>query len=126
MSVTLTFQADTANVALARTLAAAMSARADLPIDQLEDVRLAVDEAVSQVILDAPADADVTCTFDVDVEGTDLGITISAPSASRAVPAQDTFSWTVLRALVESVTADVTDGVVTLRLQVRRHVPADA
>jgi serine/threonine-protein kinase RsbW len=124
MSVTLTFPADTANVALARTLAAAMSARADLPIDQLEDVRLAVDEAVSQVILDAPADADVTCTFDVD--GTDLGITISAPSASRAVPAQDTFSWTVLRALVESVTADVTDGVVTLRLQVRRHVPADA
>jgi serine/threonine-protein kinase RsbW len=124
MSVTLTFPADTANVALARTLAAAMSARADLPIDQLEDVRLAVDEAVSQVILDAPADADVTCTF--DVEGTDLGITISAPSASRAVPAQDTFSWTVLRALVESVTADVTDGVVTLRLQVRRHVPADA
>ena len=124
MSVTLTFPADTANVALARTLAAAMSARADLPIDQLEDVRLAVDEAVSQIILDAPADADVTCTFDVD--GTDLGITISAPSASRAVPAQDTFSWTVLRALVESVTADVTDGVVTLRLQVRRHVPADA
>ena len=124
MSVTLTFPADTANVALARTLAAAMSARADLPIDQLEDVRLAVDEAVSQIILDAPADADVTCTF--DVEGTDLGITISAPSASRAVPAQDTFSWTVLRALVESVTADVTDGVVTLRLQVRRHVPADA
>ena len=124
MSVTLTFPSDTANVALARTLAASMSARADLPIDQLEDVRLAVDEAVSQVILDAPAGSDITCTF--HVHGTDLDITISAPSASRTIPAQDTFSWTVLCALVETVTADVTDDIVTLRLQVRRHVPADA
>lgn len=124
MSVTLTFPSDTANVGLARTLAAAMSARADLPIDQLEDVRLAVDEAVSQIILDAPAGSDVTCSFDVD--GTDLDITISSTSASGTVPAQDTFSWTVLRALVETVTADVTDNVVTLRLNVRRHVPADA
>ncbi len=124
MSVTLTFPSDTANVGLARTLAASMSARADLPIDQLEDVRLAVDEAVSQVILDAPAGSDITCTF--DVHGTDLAITISAPTSSGTVPAQDTFSWTVLRALVETVTADVTGNVVTLRLSVRRHVPADA
>ena len=33
-TVTLTFRADNRNVALARTVAAAMSARADLPLDQ--------------------------------------------------------------------------------------------
>ncbi len=52
--VSLIFRAATRNAALARTVAAAMAARADLPLDQLEDVRLAVDEAVSQLILDAP------------------------------------------------------------------------
>jgi hypothetical protein len=51
-TVTLTFAARTNNASLARTVAATMSARADLPLDQLEDVRLAVDEAVTQSILD--------------------------------------------------------------------------
>jgi serine/threonine-protein kinase RsbW len=123
-TVTLTIPADTANVSLARTVAAAMSARADLPIDQLEDVRLAVDEAVSQVMLDAPPGSDVTCAF--RVSGSVLDITIAAASSSGQVPAQDTFSWTVLRALVDTVTAEVDDGVVRLHLHVRRHVPVDA
>jgi hypothetical protein len=49
-TVTLSFGAQTENVALARTLAATMSARAELPPDQIEDVRLAVDEVVRHVI----------------------------------------------------------------------------
>lgn len=124
-TVTLTFPADNRNVALARTVAAAMSARADLPLDQLEDVRLAVDEAVSQLILDAPAAAaDVTCTF--TLVGTQLDITVSAPTATGIPPATDTFSWTVLTALVDNVTASVAAGVVTLELHVVRQIPVDA
>ncbi len=123
-TVTLTFPADNRNVSLARTVAAAMSARADLPLDQLEDVRLAVDEAVSQLILDAPSAADVTCTF--SLEGTQLDITVSAPTITGIPPATDTFSWTVLTALVDDVTASVDAGVVTLELHVVRQIPVDA
>lgn len=122
--VTLSFAADTANVALARTVAAAMAARADLPIDQLEDVRLAVDEAVSQLIADAPDGAVVSCAF--ETTGLNLRIVVSAPSASGRTPARDTFGWTVLSALVDDVGAEVSDGVVTLDLRIARSVTVQA
>ncbi len=102
-TVTLTFAAEMRNVGLARTVAAAMSARADLPIDQLEDVRLAVDEAVTQLILDAPVGSEVSCTF-VIKEDT-LDVHVASPSLSGEPPSQDTFSWTVLSALVDDVHA---------------------
>jgi len=122
--VTLTFDADTRNVGLARTVAAAMCARTDLPIDQLEDVRLAVDEAVSQLIVDAPPDSTVTCIFRPEDHG--LDISLSSPSMSGNPPATDTFAWTVLIALVDDVTAQVADGVLTLVLHVVRGIPATA
>lgn len=119
--VTLTFDADTRNVGLARTVAAAMCARADLPIDQLEDVRLAVDEAVSQLIVDAPPQSTITCTFTEREAG--LEISLTSPSASGHVPPTDTFAWTVLTALVDDVSAQVSDGLLTLVLHVVRGIP---
>ena len=123
-TVTLTIPADTAYVALARSVAAAMSARADLPIDQLEDVRLAVDEALSQVIADAPPSSEITCAY--TVAGADLSITVAGASISGAVPSTGTFSWIVLRALVDDVSADVADGMLTVRLHVSRAVTVQA
>ncbi len=123
-TVTLTFPAQTGNVALARTLAAAMSARADLPLDQLEDVRLAVDEAVSQLIIDAAPGSDIACAF--TLMGDALDIVVSGTSTSGRTPDADTFSWTVMSALVDTVTARVDAGVVSLRLFVTRHAPVDA
>ena len=123
-TVTVAFPAHARNVALARVVAAAMAARADLPIDQLEDVRLAVDEAVSQLIIDAPGDGTVTCTF--EVEGTTLDVSVSAPSSTGLPPARGTFSWTVMSALVDSVTASVDAGSVTLALHITRHLPVEA
>jgi serine/threonine-protein kinase RsbW len=121
--VILAFPASTQNVSLARTVTAAMAARADLPLDQLEDVRLAVDEAVSQLIADSPADGEVTCEFRVTESG--LDIVVTAPSTSGQVPPTGTFSWTVLTALVDQVTATVDDGTATLGLHVTRSVPVD-
>jgi serine/threonine-protein kinase RsbW len=100
-----------------------MSARVDLPLDQLEDVRLAVDEAVSQLIADSPPEGEIRCSFRSRESG--LDIRVSAPSTSGLVPPTGTFSWTVLTALVDSVTATIEDGVVTLGLQVTRSVAVD-
>jgi serine/threonine-protein kinase RsbW len=122
-TVTLAFPARTQNVALARTVTAAMAARADLPLDQLEDARLAIDEAVSQLIADAPAGSEIACRF--RVQDGSLDIVVTAPSASGQVPPTGTFSWTVLTALVDSVTATVDDGTVTLGLHVTRTVAVD-
>ena len=123
-TVTLTIPSDTAYVALARSVAATMSAQADLPIDQLEDVRLAVDEALSQVIADAPPGSEITCTYTVD--GADLSIIVAGASVSGEVPSTGTFSWIVMRALVDHVSADVADGALSLHLRVSRTVPVEA
>lgn len=107
-TVALSFAAQTQNVSLARTLAASMSARADLPLDQLEDVRLAVDEAVAQVIAAALPGARVTCTFETD--GTTLSVRVSGPTTAATPPSTTSFSWTVLSALVDAVEATIVDG----------------
>ena len=123
-TVTLTIPADTAHVAMARSVAASMSAHADLPIDQLEDVRLAVDEALSQVIADAPPSSQVTCTYNVEDGG--LAITVAGASSSGVVPSTGTFSWIVMRALVDDVSADIVDDLLVLRLRISRAVPVQA
>lgn len=117
--VTVTFAADTQNVALARTVAAAMAARADLPLDQLEDVRLAVDEAVTEAITAAREGAQITCAFDHD--DAVLYVTVQVPTDAIAPPSTTSFGWTVLSALVDSASADVVDGVLRIRL----HVTSD-
>ena len=122
--VTLAFTADARNAALARTVAAAMAARADLTIDQLEDVRLAVDEAVSLALVDAPPGGVITCAF--GVEGTRLDVSVSAPNPSGREPDRDTFSWTVLTALVDSVTVSTDAGTLILAFHITRHMPVEA
>jgi len=123
-TITLTFPASTQNVRLARTVAAAMAAQADLPIDQLEDVRLAVDEAVSQLVLGSIDGGTITCTFALADDG--LIVTVSGPTRDGRVPSTATFSWTVLTALVDSVDATAQDPLVTLTLRVSRHVAVGA
>lgn len=122
-TVTLTLPADTSQVSLARTMAAAMAAQADLTVDHLEDVRLAVDEAVSQLILDVTDDR-VMLAFTLTPDG--LAIEVSGRTGASTPPATGTFGWTVLTALVDEVRATAVDGVVTIALRVARREPASA
>src|SRR6056297_3517045 len=55
-AIEVAFPADTANMAIARTVAAAVATRADLTVDQIEDVRLAIDEAAAYLIMHASTD----------------------------------------------------------------------
>lgn len=121
--VVLTFPAETQNVSLARTVAAAMASRADLPIDQLEDLRLAVSEAVALLIADASAGAMLECSFHLDSDA--LTVVISSPATASVLPATDTFSWTILRALLDDITASTDSGRLTLTLQMNRIASAD-
>ena len=116
--VTIVLPADTSYVSLARSFAALMAARADLTVDRLEDVRLAVDEAVSQLVHEA-ADGTVTLAFAEEPDG--LSIRAWAVTGASEAPAQDTFSWTVLAALADEVEASAADGVVTIALRMLRR-----
>lgn len=117
-TVTVTFAAHTENVALARSIAATMAARADLTLDRLEDLRLAVDEAVTEAIVAAAPEADITIVF-THADDTVL-IDVSVPSERVDPPSPTSFGWTVIAALVDSATARVEQGRLTVSLRITK------
>ena len=121
--VTLTFPAIPENIAIARTTAAALAARGSLTIDQVEDVRLVVDEAVSQLILVAP-ESSVTCEFIVNPGELDIVVWSDAPSSAPFDPAS--FGWTVMAALVDSLEDASTPDGAAIALRIRRQEAVQA
>lgn len=112
-SVRVEFPADTVNMAIARTVAAAMAARADLTVDQVEDVRLAMDEATSHMIRAATPGS--TVTIDLWLSDGAVHAMLSCPVGTEVPPDPDPFSWTVLTALVGSARLQVTAETLSLQ-----------
>lgn len=118
-TVTLRIPALGAPIVLVRVAVAAMCARLDFPIDRIDDVRLAVDEAASLLLADAQPEADLSVRYTPLPDG-GLDIELSCPTVhGRNVPT-DGFSWTVLTALVDEVTATV-DPARTLSIRLQAH-----
>lgn len=117
-TVTLTFGADLQNAALARSLAAAMAARVDLTVDRLEDVRLAVDEAVTETINAAAAGSLVSASF--SCTDATLTVDVTASTERTEIPSPTSFGWTVLSALVDGAEAQIHEGRLTIRLHITR------
>lgn len=113
--IVLTVPAQSAYVTLARAATAAACAQADFPLDRLDDIRLAVDEACALVIADAPGDSDLQVVL--TVEGNHITVVVSGPSRRKLPIATNTFAWTVLTALVDEVSTQVSDGSMSISLQ---------
>ena len=111
-------------MAIARTVAAAMAARADLTLDQIEDVRLAMDESLAYIIKVVPDGAMVTCELCVGngVVSATLASTVTSPT----VPEPNPFAWTVLTALVGDVDLRLDDGSIRLQWNVARDASVQA
>ncbi|MGB9376075.1 MAG: anti-sigma regulatory factor [Mycobacteriales bacterium] len=117
--VVLTLPASSAYLSVLRTVTAGLAARLDFTLDEIEDLRIAVDEACAMLLTDAAPDADLTCRFQLD-HGL-IRVDVTVLTGSNKLPARDTFAWTVLSALVGQVdaTADAA-GTVTIRLVKRK------
>ncbi len=113
--VELSVPARTSYVSLIRSATSAICAQADFTLDALDDLRLAVDEACALVMVDAPDGALLNARW--QVRGPAVHIDISCPTTSGAPVATNTFAWTVLTALVESVQTSVRDDGLHISLQ---------
>ena len=86
----------------------------------------AVSEGVGLLLKDAAAGSRVRISLtpwrDRQLIGVDIDI--SAQSASDRAPRPTTFSWTVLASLVNNVSAEIADSIVTLRLRSRQEAIA--
>ena len=120
----LAVPASGAYLGVLRTATAGLAARLQFTLDEIEDLRIAVDEACAILLAVAALDAELACRFTV----TDDTLTVEAavPAASRAVrlPSGESFAWQVLSALTDEVSAQVINGRVMIQLTKRR--PANA
>ena len=106
--VTVRLPAEGAYLSVLRTATAGLAARLDFTLDEIEDLRIAVDEACAMLLSQAVPGASLECGFTL---GEDMmTIAVSVPSLDPQQPASDTFAWTVLTALAGSVDAYVGPG----------------
>lgn len=122
--VRLAMPATAENVSLARSLAAAIAARADLPVDQLEDLRLAVSEAVTGAVTDAVIGSELECAF-AEEPGW-LEVRVAYTPASGRVPDTEGFGWAIMRALASDLSVDVEGDRVAIALRMERPLPVQA
>jgi serine/threonine-protein kinase RsbW len=117
--VVLRLPAQGAYLSVLRTATASLASRLDFTIDDIEDLRIAVDEACAMLLSQAIAGADLECTFALSSEA--IGVYVSVPTLAGVLPSRETFAWTVLTALAGEVDSSVdSDKVVTLSMVKKR------
>jgi serine/threonine-protein kinase RsbW len=117
--VTIRLPAASAFLSVLRTATAGLAARLDFTLDEIEDLRIAVDEACAMLLAQAVPGANLECTFELAADT--MRVAVRALTLDGQQPARDTFAWTVLTALAGEVDATVdADKAVTIILQKRR------
>lgn len=95
--------ADGAYVATLRLTSASLAARCDLTIDDIEDLRLAVDEACALLLPHAAERSMLRARFLLASGRLAVTTTVDSPDASTASPDRGGFGWSVLSALASEV-----------------------
>ena len=117
--VVLRLPAAGAYLSVLRTATASLASRLDFTIDDIEDLRIAVDEACAMLLTQALPGADLECGFELTADA--IRIDVSVLTLDGHEPSRDTFAWTVLTALAGEVDSSVdADDRVTLSLHKRR------
>jgi serine/threonine-protein kinase RsbW len=111
--------AEGAYLSVLRTATAGLAARLDFTLDEIEDLRIAVDEACAMLLPQAIPGTNLECAFDLGAE--EMTITVSVVAGQPRPPARDTFAWTVLAALAGTVDSQVgPDDQVAIVMRKRR------
>ena len=104
--VELRLPADNAYASVLRTTTAGLAARLDFPIDDIEDLRIAVGEASAMVLGQAMPGTDLLCRFYQGDGELTVGIIGTVdPDIGAVEPDEDTFAWQVLTTLATTATA---------------------
>jgi serine/threonine-protein kinase RsbW len=117
--VLLTVPADGTYLAVLRTATAGLAARLHFALDEIEDLRIAVDEACAMLLAVAARDTELDCRFAVSEDALTVQVAVSTVPGAL-LPAESSFAWKVLTALATEASADVADGRATIRLLTRR------
>src|SRR6476646_893754 len=90
--VSLVVPAEGGYLGVLRTATAGLAARLQYPLDRIEDLRIAVDEACAMLLVITPRDAELRCRFEIGE--LELTISISAPiKPGASLPGPQSFPW---------------------------------
>jgi serine/threonine-protein kinase RsbW len=113
-----------AYLSVLRSATAGLAARLDFTLEEIEDLRIAVDEACAILLNNAAPQAELSCEFELLPD--ELRVSVTVPTVDGAQPVRDSFAWTVLSALAGSVESRVDDDKnVSIDLQKRRAAAGD-
>lgn len=86
---------------IVRGLAETLVLLSDFTLDEVADIRLAVDEACSTLIGVAAPETSLRCVFTIG--DTELRVQVSGVAAQEGLPDARSFGWHVLRTLTDAV-----------------------
>ncbi|MGH3428801.1 MAG: ATP-binding protein [Terriglobales bacterium] len=130
--IELTLPAAPTHLAAARALAAELTGRMDFNLDEIDDTRMAVDEACATLVDLAVPSSTLSCVFTLRPDEIEVETWVSVVHGHQLD--EGTFGWRVLTTLVDEVVAlsarigghgDKTGYQVGLRLRKRRQEPIE-
>lgn len=117
--VELRLPADGAYASVLRTTAAAVAARLDFTVEDVEDLRIAIGEAGALVLPESAPGSDLTARFHLR-RGT-LTVELSTEAVAERAPDHDSFAWQVLTTLADAAHAETRAGLFRVRFTLTAH-----
>jgi serine/threonine-protein kinase RsbW len=115
-TVTLALPADAAYVSVLRTVTASLAARRDFTLEEIDDLRIAVDEASALLLPQAGGESRLEAVFDGDHDRLTVRVSVNWPDRDHAQIDETSFAWMVLAALTDQVSTSVTAELVSVTL----------
>lgn len=107
-------------LALLRTVVGGCAGREGFTLDQIDDIKMAVDEAAVQLLRSSAGDR---ISVDVELSDPSMEVRVSADVAGEdPVIDESSFSWTILRALADDLRVETEDARCTVVLTKHRFV----
>jgi len=123
-SVVVSVPARPENVNLIRAVTASVAARVPLSFDAIEDLKLAVDEGCARLLAVSRAATTMQLRLTVSGDRLEAAVSIDAEVGPWPPPKiEETFSWRVLSALVDTVALDLDGGAPAIRMTKVRSEP---
>lgn len=126
--VVLTVPSQAAFVHVLRSVAASVAARSDLPVDDIDDLRMAIDEASSQLLMLGPSSAALTLRLRALDGGVEAVVSVDGPAPARWPPLalHESLAWNVLSGLSDELSFELPDGAPAIRLVKRSSARSGA
>ena len=105
-TVELTVPADPAYLSVLRTVIASLAAQRDFTLDEIDDLRIAVDEAGALLLPHAGPGSRLSAVFGGSATTLAVEVAVTTPHGGTGQPDRSSFAWLVLTALTDSVVLD--------------------